>query len=301
MRSVTDINYGAWVHVNGYVWQDNKLVPRVRDDEVEERFPFDGRPGLFLEFAQLPIDREEILSFAAKHGQLRDPDHVRYDLYRRLPEDERLLDSFKLWRAQIGTVRELVDLWQASQQPTGETVLRDLIEWNYREGIDPTDEGDADMPRFNKIPVHPSWRRFLKKDDYRTAAMAIIEQSVRMYSSESVAPVLEFDPQHKRLVNTYLPATLAGALWLQFTSAIGHDKRFRPCQSCGQLIDISDDGSRVDREYCGDVCRQRESRRRRKVAKQMREEGEHLRTIAKSLDVDVNTVKRLVGEHRSPK
>jgi len=296
MQTVTDINYVARVHVNGYAWRDNKLVPHVPDDEVKERCPFDGRPGLFLEFAQLPIDRDEILSFAAEYGQLRDPFHARFDLVRRLPKDKRLFDSFDLWKMHIGAMRDLVALWQASQLPTDDTVLRDLIKWNYREGIDPTDEGDADMPRFNRIPVHPSCRRFLKKDDYRVAALLTIEQEVRDTSPGSVKTVLKFDPEHKRLVKTHEPTTLDGALWLQFTQAIDRDKRFQSCRSCREPIDISDDGSRVDREYCDDACRQRESRRRRKVAKQMREEGQYLRTIAKRFDVDIGTVKGWVGK-----
>ena len=52
------------------------------------------------------------------------------------------------------------------------------------------------------------------------------------------------------------PRSLAMALWFQFAQAIELRKNYNVCQSCGKWLEISKYGSRRDKKYCSNKCRQ---------------------------------------------
>jgi hypothetical protein len=59
------------------------------------------------------------------------------------------------------------------------------------------------------------------------------------------------------------PATLAGALWLQFALAIDGDRDYRSCVTCGRFYELDPAVARTNRIYCMDACRMRAYRQRK--------------------------------------
>src|SRR5439155_5955574 len=57
-----------------------------------------------------------------------------------------------------------------------------------------------------------------------------------------------------RLALRLVPATLLGALWLQFAAAVdgGHD--FRACRECGRWFRLDPATARTSREFCANAC-----------------------------------------------
>ncbi len=83
-----------------------------------------------------------------------------------------------------------------------------------------------------------------------------------------------------------MPRSLLGALWLQAVQSVTEGKRFRPCASCGRLIEISRDptrGLRADATLCSNACRAREYRKRKTRARELAEMGWSAQRIAKKL------------------
>ena len=70
---------------------------------------------------------------------------------------------------------------------------------------------------------------------------------------------------------------------------------------CGKPFELTPQINRADRIFCTDNCRVKSYQRRRKQAIAMRAEGTALREIARTLNSDLPTVKRWVGESKKEK
>ena len=90
------------------------------------------------------------------------------------------------------------------------------------------------------------------------------------------------------------PRTLLAGMWLQMAMALARDKQFGDCKQCGKPFDVSttETGSRTDREFCSDSCKTKDYRRRKRVARQLSEEGSSLSAIADQIKTKKATVRR---------
>ena len=89
---------------------------------------------------------------------------------------------------------------------------------------------------------------------------------------------------------------LLGIIWHQVARWVAYGAHARSCPHCGKLFWVRPGLSRTDREYCSDKCRVYTHRKKTRTARKMRNEGAHLRTIARELGTDLKTAKKWVGE-----
>jgi hypothetical protein len=89
---------------------------------------------------------------------------------------------------------------------------------------------------------------------------------------------------------------LKDVIHLQLVEAVIERKRYRTCDLCGKPFELTPQVNRSDRIFCSDNCRVKAYQRRRKQAVAMRAKKMSIREIAKSLNSDVPTVKKWVGE-----
>jgi hypothetical protein len=66
---------------------------------------------------------------------------------------------------------------------------------------------------------------------------------------------------------SYAPRDLLGALWLQLALAIDNSKEYRPCRTCGRLIEISkaQSGRRRNSLFCENKCKVKDYRAGRRA------------------------------------
>ena len=94
-----------------------------------------------------------------------------------------------------------------------------------------------------------------------------------------------------RLALHIVPSSLLGALWLQFALAIGGEKKYRECATCGMWLELSRAAFRTSRHYCSEGCRSRAYRGRMEAARKLALAGKTAKEIAEKLGSDVKTVR----------
>ncbi len=98
---------------------------------------------------------------------------------------------------------------------------------------------------------------------------------------------LVWDKKHKQFARVFMPRNLLEALWLQFEhSAFGKNTKSLKCAGCGESFEPG----RTNQDYCGEDCRKKTNRRRRKQAKEMQADGRSIEEIAQELGVEPKMV-----------
>ena len=89
------------------------------------------------------------------------------------------------------------------------------------------------------------------------------------------------------------PLTLLAAMWLQLSRAITGGKQFIECKSCRRLLELSteESGFRRHREFCSDVCKTNDYRRRKRTALKLASQGKSLAEIAELTETRRSTVR----------
>ena len=94
---------------------------------------------------------------------------------------------------------------------------------------------------------------------------------------------------------------LESVLTMQLVESVVERKNYHSCDHCGDPFELTPQINRADRIFCSDNCRVKAYQRRRKQAVSLRAKGTGLREIAKTLNSDVPTVKKWVGEIKKEK
>jgi len=89
---------------------------------------------------------------------------------------------------------------------------------------------------------------------------------------------------------TTRPADLLGALWMLFAQAIGEDRQFRECESCGDWFEVKPTLTRTTRQFCSEACKSRAHRHRKEHARVLFTDGKSVAEIAEKLSATQTTV-----------
>ncbi len=234
------------------------LTPRVDQPKPPRSvYPFTKEhAGLFQKFASLPRTTDAILSFANDYGLLGPPLRQQLDSSTsvRVYEVVRLPGVYR----RVSGYPPRSHSWVAQIR-----LMREFLDFS---------EGASGR------------QRTTLKDRVNTALR------------ETCAPVLDWTEEHTGRPQFRLdwqPRSLLGALWLQAARSV-NDKSFRPCMSCGGLMEISraeTTGKKSHSRFCSAKCRVRGYRQRKREAVQLAQQGRTPASIAKELGSTTATVK----------
>ena len=308
------------VPMGGFQWHDgelatdaeNHLVPpgtgrktRVLVDNPARSIysrrddPLRDHPALFRTFAALPGTEESIVQFADEFGNL----------------GKGYLASIRPGGEFVGTTGETIDDWRESIRQMKEAVcLWELIHSGDRKGLqkviqwmkDPQGRAavvfvpDKDLlegasPQLTVIASSTSFQEWMTKfipSDPFLPATAYLLRLINAQIEGEVLVRLRYDLDQGEAVLRMVPQTLLGCLWLELANAISGDKSQRQCPGCGRWFEIQAHGSRSDKQFCSQACRNRIYRQRMAKARQWRKEGKKPKEIAETLDVDLASVKK---------
>lgn len=254
------------VPVNGYRWKRNKLmiVEPIGGLKI-----FEPHDGLFRHFAAVVPDKEGILEFANRYG----------DLYTQSKETfsktgiEYDSGSLREWQSQIELMQRTVELWDAIDR-NNQAKLRKYIKW-----------GKGDIKRLGESTVvyqhseneEPIYIADTEEYEYRRSelnkpAMLHVVNTINEqlapdpYSGDhliQIHPILEWNGKSdQRPILSTSSSTLIGELWLQFARIVTSGYRHKICKECSEyFLDVPKPGP--PQRYCSNACRTRAFRRRK--------------------------------------
>ena len=273
---------------------------------------------LYRKFADLPPnDRKAICTFADEFGLLGDsvraalpiPEgisrgFVKVHLPAGLIDESSSQDKpvralgtgerLKTWREAILSMKRAVELHRLIRLDDV-AGLKKLFRYRNREW---TYERSGDGAFYSKQIDRSDLA--LPPDDVQLAARICLQRWINQNLDKYAALQMLWDVPTNKHVFRLMPKILLGAIWLQFARVVVGHVTYRPCKVCGKLLTISPEknGFRVDREFCGAVCRQRDHRRKVREAKQLKKNGKSAREIAKHFETSLDTIKRWLNKER---
>ena len=270
------------------------LVSRTPDPARIYR-PLFEQPGLFRRFAELDESEGAVTDFASQFGPLLVPDRFVMPPWhpkkvQKLPRDywetlkwDALVSATQFnWGFQIRRMGVIVRLHEAITSGDVAAIDR-IVVWSggtarLADGLLPLVIGGVKGERSLK------------------SAMALRDQEIsRAFRSRPKGePVVHVQVAEGEL--RVVPASLLGAMWLQFAAAVEEKKRFRKCpaRNCPVVwFEVSRGplGVREDAQFCSPRCRHTAYRDRREDARRMRRAGKSMTEIARTLGVDASQVR----------
>jgi hypothetical protein len=247
------------VNESGYEWADGedgkvRLFPRYVPG-AGGVWRYTPEPGLFREFAALNPTRDAIRDFAGKYGDLFD----QWDLAHTRVKNGRWAGGTSLdrWKAKIGDMRDLVDIWGQIQDERRHGELKKMIvrtenEICYKRGpADVTIARDSELSRFNPRDVLLPARCALQ-----------LEINKRLADTETptlTVPRLALTPDnHQRIV--FGPCNLLAEMWVRFAQVVAGEFNLKQCAVCHKYFQVGPGGRRQHTVTCGPKCRKQKSR-----------------------------------------
>ena len=306
-NTISFVNFEWAVPANGFRWQaggpeEERAIEQKQVSPVTGRplsylrpepggyrvtRPLQEEPLLFRQFADLEETPEAFCDFANKHGIVFAPRGV-------LPSDLSHCETFPKWVDGVHAMRIAVELWTAIDLEEGEK-LRDLIEIKDCK-LHNLDE------RIARALLHgsPSASGYIKDRNKRgrirrgpsghlNIALEIIDALINN-ENQSTTIRLKRTPNRIDFDCILNPINLIGALWLQFGLMLSGGKRLVECPGCGatKFIGPHRRRGRVP-VHCSNTCRQQAHRLRIK-ARQLRNDGRSINSIAKELAQKITTI-----------
>ena len=250
---------------NGYRWKRNKLMIV---EPVGSLNIFEPHDGLFRHFAAVVPDKEGILEFANRYG----------DLYTQSKETftktgiEYDSGSLGEWQSQIELMHRTVELWDAIDS-NNKAKLRKYIRW-----------GKVDISRLGECNVVYQYSKndepilIANTADYKyrhgeliNPAMLHVVSTINKqlvpdpYSGDHLIQIHSFlswdGSSNNRPILSSGAFTLIGQLWLQFARIVSTGYSHKTCKECGEyfLVEPKPGPTQL---YCSNTCRTRGHRRR---------------------------------------
>jgi hypothetical protein len=214
---------------------------------------------------------KSIILFANKYGRLGGPIESRHggllsDGRCALEGTEALAD----WQVEIEWTKSILDLWDAFNrkhiwrvQSQLEDMKMQLIDGRM-SGFSWGPESPTAIETLRKIRAETNSADF-KKDSYACAKFCLWD-SVNTRLSELTTPEMNWDPAAGTFTLQVTPKSLLGVIWLQIAMAMTGDVSSRQCEACGEWFDVRPDTARSDKRFCGNACRNKLYRDRKKQA-----------------------------------
>lgn len=255
------------VNESGYEWSDEadgkmRLFPRYVPG-AGGLWRYTPAPALFREFAELSPTGDAIREFAGRYGDLFN----QWDISHTVVRGKRWVGGTSLdrWKAKIGDMRRLVDMWDQIQDGGRHGELKKVIvrtenEICYKRGS----TTDVTLARGSALS------RFNPKDVLLPARCALqYEINKRLTDTETptlIIPTLTWTPDwHQRIV--FKPCNLLAEMFMRFAQAVTGEFRLKQCAVCDEYFQVGLGGKRRHKKTCGSKCRQALSRASRKTVR----------------------------------
>jgi len=184
---------------------------------------------LFLEFAELELTKDSILSFVNRYGPLV----TQGDASISSPATT-LGETFDFWVEEILAMKQIVQLWHAYEKRDSGAVA-EFVRW----------QSDLVYYSFaNKqnhvLTINPDTLASFKFGDVLFPALHLIQDITNEYLSKyRTLPRLLFNEKNE-LGQYLVPENLLAGLWLQFYQAISGERLFKRCAICGLWADVTE-------------------------------------------------------------
>lgn len=211
-------------------------------DEVT-RDPLRGNDSLFMEFADLSQEPNDILEFANRYGLLGGPCRQRINIAGGSDKGqivEGVGEPVESWRGEIVALRQAIDLWKMVS------------------------------------PIRQDAGRALKREtsDNSPSTKAIVELQAAIRKRTSGYIFVEVAEDAEKPCRLELrPRSLLAGLWMQLAVAVDDNLEFKRCIECGKSYNATPGAARKTKSYCSDACRAH-AYRRRKAALQLETDEE---------------------------
>ncbi len=210
--------------------------------EYEKIFAVNDFPSLFMDFAQMEKTPEAVEAFANAFGTLNVHDVWNYF---RLEHDTSKICAIVLPEVQSEHIRYLT-------QPLGRGEKAFSEYENYYPCFaEPLRLWYAEIDQLRTIIE--LWQSLTHSDK---EAKGKIQTTINDKIKAKVTPKLFLDSLSESLELVVYPDNLISALWLQLALAVDGRKAYKQCQNCQNWFEVGKWGSRIDRKYCGDSCKQ---------------------------------------------
>jgi hypothetical protein len=291
------------------------------DGFLRVREPLVERPGLFREFANLPLTEEGILSFADEWGQLLTSPDLGDEADEEESGEEGLItsatsstwqqpgDTTDQWLNQIKTMNALVCVWDliltGDEAGLAGVMKAERIGELETVGVDFTEVPYPHRPCFVNHEDMPGLHRRLRSGHLREFAKLGLYDFVNRHFENQCSPWIGPDRETGSPVIRLTPQNLQAALWLQFADAIAGEKHRRQCRQCKRYFEVSEPGegrrSRRDKAWCSDACRAAAYRERREEAVGLHRQGKTVHEIARQIGVEEKSVRAWIKPRRKTK
>ncbi len=292
-----------------------------------EYFPLQERESLYRVLASVDPTPEGILAFVRDYGFLGAP---LSDLQNGAEIDPTVHQEFFHefiweWKSLVLQLREYVRVWDLIEG--GDTAaLSENFRWegdtsieyvppshiSYEKTVRPelwaaldktTRESLKRNDELNRVIASAAWGYDLEDFD---SGDVLLPARLWLYDRmnahlQNLQTFLEWDPRTQKTRMRSCPLSLAAAVYYQMAVAVLNGRVSKQCQSCGVWFEITPRVSRSDRVTCSSSCRTRLYRERRDKAIRLFAEGKQVKTIAKEIGSDLETVRKWVKKTKKKK
>ena len=223
------------------------VVTKPQDlTQARKYSPIAVDPPLFRTFADLPINQKEILGFANDYGLLLGGEPIAYLDADGKPSKGLLIgESYLFWCEEIFHLKKLVHIWEMVRRNQAGKLGRYIVWGDKTVAFEyPPLIRDEGMPYDLGKLVDLADKEEIKAQKWRVGevvgpAKYFLQKATNKKLQECAAPYLELSSEGEFRPNVR-PIHLLGALWVQFYQALSGQQRFRQCEGCGQLMNVTD-------------------------------------------------------------
>lgn len=284
------------------------LIPAVSN---AESFAPESASALFREFADLKPNKEGILAFSNRYGNLGHGSEL-FPARGSVVDSDGVLRGSMLrgWQLQILHLGFLVEIWDLLVRGDHDRIRRH-IKWRddskYGPAVlferSPERTGSRGIPKIGPSrtliasgEVHPELFERFHQDNPLPPAWIYLQEQIddALSNTEGVAARMKWEMNLDRPVVCYAAPNLLAAVWFQFADAVSNGRTYGRCRECCQWFEVAPDVARTHRRYCSEKCRSKAYRERQDRARQMYAGKKSFSAIAAELESDPPTVKRWI-------
>jgi len=266
--------------------------------------PLRDDQALFRSFAELEATEESVLAFANEHGQL--VTHSEVETGTEQPGDflERVRptgsnptfgSTMPDWVERIDEMKAAVSLWEAARSHEIDS-FNGLIELDGAGICDPT---VSIVVRHLETGLGEEPAELDELDRHVWTADDLVKRIAnKCLVSTGVEPRLDDSANPDELFLRLIPRTLIGAMWVQFADWLQGGRSPSRCKECRRWFSVVLDIRGRRAEYCGDACRFKAYRNRKKSAVELLAAGRTITEISEELGSDTTTVRKWIEEQR---
>lgn len=284
------------------------LVPTGDWNSLEWRRsdPLRDDQALFRSFAELEATEVSVLAFANEHGQLVTQSEVEtgteqpgdfLERVRPTGSNPTFGSTMPDWVERVDEMKAAVSLWEAARSDDLESFTGLL-------------ELDGDLVRLQDDPIRIVVDRLELGAGEAPAELDELSRHVwtaddlvkrianKCLVSTGVEPRLDDSANPDELFLRLIPRTLIGAMWVQFADWLQGGRSPSRCKECRRWFSVVLDIRGRRAEYCGDACRFKAYRSRKKSAVELLAAGRTIKEISEKLGSDTATVRKWIEEQR---